>query len=156
MLEPAFLNVKNRSLTIDADIVVPEGGAKGTIIAQGGRFGGWSLYVEDGVPGYGYNFLGLRMFSVAGTAALAPGKANIRLEFAYDGGGVGKGGLATLSVNGEVVASGRIEETQLGIFSADETADVGIDLGTAVVSAVGAGEASRFTGGIPRVTLSLQ
>jgi arylsulfatase len=156
MLEAAFPNVKNRSLTIDADIVVPEGGANGTIIAQGGRFGGWSLYVKDGVPGYGYNFLGLQMFDIAGTEPLVPGAANLRLEFAYDGGGPAKGGLATLSVNGATVAEGRIEMTQGAIFSADETADVGIDLGTAVVEAVGAGEGSRFTGEIPRVTLNLQ
>ena len=156
MLESAFPNVKNRSLTIDADVVVPDEGANGTIIAQGGRFGGWSLYVKDGVPGYGYNFLGLQMFDIVGTEPLPQGAANIRLDFAYDGGGPAKGGLATLSVNGTAVGEGRIEMTQGGIFSADETADVGIDLGTAVVEAVGAGEESRFTGEIPRVTLNLK
>lgn len=156
MLEAAFPNVKNRSIIIDADVVVPEGGANGTIIAQGGQFGGWSLYVKDGVPGYGYNFLGLRMFDIVGLEPLAPGAANIRLEFAYDGGGPGKGGLATLFVNGTAVAEGRIDQTQAAIFSADETADVGVDLGTAVVIAVGAGETSHFTGQIPRVTLTLQ
>jgi arylsulfatase len=156
MLESAFPNVKNRSLTIDADVVVPDEGANGTIIAQGGRFGGWSLYVKDGVPGYGYNFLGLQMFDIVGTEPLPQGAANIRLDFAYDGGGPAKGGLATLSVNGTSVGEGRIEMTQGGIFSADETADVGIDLGTAVIEAVGAGEESRFTGEIPRVTLNLK
>ncbi len=156
MLEAAFPNVKNRSITLEADIVVPAGGANGTIIAQGGRFGGWSLYVKDSVPGYRYNFLGLQTFDVSATDVLANGNANIRLEFAYDGGGPGKGGTATLFVNGEKAAEGRIEHTQAAIFSADETADVGIDLGTAVVSEIGAGEASRFTGEIPRVTLTLQ
>jgi arylsulfatase len=156
MLEAAFPNVKNRSITIDADVVIPEGGANGTIIAQGGRFGGWSLYVKDGVPGYGYNYLGLQMFDVAAPEALAPGAANVRVEFAYDGGGPGKGGLARLFINGTSVAEGRIERTQAGIFSAEETADVGIDGGTPVVEAVGAGETSRFTGDIPRVTLTLQ
>ncbi|RST85107.1 arylsulfatase [Aquibium carbonis] len=156
MLEAAFPNVKNRSITLDADIVVPEGGANGTVIAQGGRFGGWSLYVKNGVPGYRYNFLGLQTFDVSATDALANGNANIRLEFAYDGGGPGKGGTATLFVNGEKVAEGRIEHTQGAIFSADETADVGVDLGTAVVAEIGAGEASHFNGGIPRVTLTLQ
>jgi arylsulfatase len=96
------------------------------------------------------------MFDIIGTEKLAPGAANIRLDFAYDGGGPAKGGLATLSVNGAAVAEGRIGITQGGIFSADETADVGIDLGTAVVEAVGAGEKSRFTGDIPRVTLNLK
>jgi arylsulfatase len=156
MSEVAFPNVKNRSLTLDADIVVPEGGANGTVIAQGGRFGGWSLYLRDGVPGYRYNFLGLQTFDISATDALAPGNANIRLEFAYDGGGTGKGGTATLFVNGAQVAEGRIEQTQNAGFSADETADVGVDLGTAVVEEIGAGETSHFTGAIPRLTLTLQ
>jgi hypothetical protein len=103
MLEPAFPNVKNRSITLDADIVVPEGGAHGTVIAQGGRFGGWSLYVKDGVPGYRYNFLGLQTFDISASDALAAGNANIRLEFVYDGGGPGKGGTAALFVNGAQV-----------------------------------------------------
>jgi arylsulfatase len=156
MLEAAFPNVKNRSIILDADIVVPEGGGHGTVIAQGGRFGGWSLYLKDGVPGYRYNFLGLQTFDVSATEPVATGNANIRLEFAYDGGGPGKGGTATLFVNGAQVAEGRIEHTQGAIFSADETADVGVDLGTAVVTEIGAGEASHFTGAIPRVTLLLQ
>jgi arylsulfatase len=156
MLEAAFPNVKNRSLTLDADIVVPEGGASGTIITQGGRFGGWSLYLKDGVPGYRYNFLGLETFDVSAPEALPAGNANIRLEFAYDGGGPGRGGTATLFVNGEQVAEGRIDRTQGAIFSAEETADVGIDLGTGVVTEIGAGNRSRFTGQIPRVTLMLQ
>jgi arylsulfatase len=156
MLEAAFPNVKNRSITLDADIVVPEAGAHGTVIAQGGRFGGWSLYVKDGVPGYRYNFLGLQTFDISASDALAAGNANIRLEFVYDGGGPGKGGTTTLFVNGAHVAEGRIEHTQGAIFSADETADVGVDLGTAVVAEIGAGEASHFTGSIPRVTLTLQ
>jgi arylsulfatase A-like enzyme len=91
MLEPAFPNVKNRSIMLDADIVVPESGAHGTVIAQGGRFGGWSLYLKDGVPGYRYNYLGLQTFDVSASDALGAGKANIRLEFVYDGGGPGKG-----------------------------------------------------------------
>lgn len=156
MLEAAFPNVKNRSITLEADIVVPEGGVNGTVIAQGGRFGGWSLYVKDGVPGYRYNFLGLQSFDVSATETLAAGKASIRLEFAYDGGGPGKGGTATLFVNGEKAAEGRIEHTQAAVFSADETADVGVDLGTAVVAEIGAGAASHFNGSIPRVMLSLQ
>ncbi|WP_374301733.1 sulfatase-like hydrolase/transferase [Paracoccus sp. (in: a-proteobacteria)] len=156
MLESAFLNVKNRSVTIEADVVVPEGGANGTIIAQGGRFGGWSLYMKDGVPGYTYNLLGMRTFDIAASDPLPPGEAKLRLDFAYDGGGPGKGGKAILHVNDKAVAEGRIENTQAGVFSADETADVGVDLGTAVVEAVGSGEASHFTGDIPRVTLTLK
>ena len=156
MMENVFLNVKNKSTTITADLEIPPGGGNGTIIAQGGRFGGWSLYVKDGVPAYDYNFLGLKRFTVAATKPLAPGKATVKYDFAYDGGGLGKGGAATLFVNGEKVAEGRIPATQPGIFSADETADVGIDLGTPVVEAIGAEAKSRFTGRIPKVTVEVK
>ena len=156
MLENVFINVKNASKTITADVDVPASGANGTIIAQGGRFGGWSLYVKDGVPAYDYNFLGLQRSSIVSAKKLAPGKSTIRFEFAYDGGGLGKGGAGTLFVNGEQVAQGRIEHTQATIFSADETADVGIDLGTPVVEAIGAEEKSRFTGHITKVTIEVK
>jgi arylsulfatase A-like enzyme len=156
MLEGAFINVKNRSKTITADIEVPEGGGNGTLIAQGGRFGGWSLYVKDGIPAYAYNFLGLRSTTIASSSKLAPGTAKLRLQFDYDGGGPGKGGNAVLFVNDEKAAEGRIDLTQAGIFSADETADVGIDLGTPVVEAIGAEAGSRFTGRIPRITVDVK
>jgi len=156
MSENVFLNIKNRSKTISAEIEVPEGViANGTIIAQGGRFGGWSLYVKDGLPGYHYNFLGLERSGVVSEEKLPAGKLSIRLEFAYDGGGAGKGGVATLFVNDKKVGEGRIPRTQPMIFSADETADVGIDLATPVVEAVGAERASKFTGRIPKVTVEV-
>ena len=97
------------------------------ILAQAGRFGGWSLYVKDGKPTYTYNYLGLQRFKVASPKPLPAGKATIRFEFAYDGGGLGKGGTGTIFVNGKKVAEGRIERTQGYIFSADEGADVGLD-----------------------------
>ena len=156
MMEAAFINVKNRSKTITAEVEVPQGGGNGTILAQGGRFGGWALYVKDGVPAYDYNFLGLQRTSVASSKPLAPGKHTIRFEFAYDGGGPAKGGTGTLLVDGEKVGEGRIAVTQPGIFSADETADVGIDLGTPVVEAIGAEAKSRFTGRIPKVTIDVK
>jgi arylsulfatase len=156
MLEGVFINVKNRSSTVTAEVEVPEKGANGTILAQGGRFGGWSLYVKDGVPAYDYNFLGLARSTIAATKPLAPGKATVRFEFAYDGGGPGKGGQGTLFVNGEKVAEGRIERTQPGIFSADETADVGIDLGTPVVETIGAEAKSRFTGHVRLVKIEVR
>jgi arylsulfatase len=156
MMEGVFVNVKNRSKTITAEIEVPASGGNGTIIAQGGRFGGWSLYVKDGVPAYDYNFLGLQQTSIVSTKKLSPGKAELRFAFAYDGGGPAKGGQGTLFVNGEKVAEGRIPATQPGMFSADETADVGIDLGTPVVEAIGAEAKSRFTGHIPKVTVQVQ
>jgi arylsulfatase len=156
MLEGVFINVKNRSKTITADVEVPQDGGNGTVIAQGGRFGGWALYVKNGVPAYDYNFLGLQRTSIAASKPLSPGKHTIRFDFAYDGGGPAKGGKGTLLVDNEKVAEGRIEVTQAGIFSADETADVGIDLGTPVVEAIGADAKSRFTGRIPRVTIEVK
>lgn len=156
MTENVFLNIKNKSKTITADIEVPEGRANGVILVQGGRFGGWGLYVKGGVPGYDYNFLGLQRFTIAGKDQLKPGKVTIRFEFAYDGGGVGKGGMGTLYVNDEKVAEGRIECTQPMIFSADETADVGIDLATPVVEAIGSEHASKFTGRIHKVTVEVR
>jgi arylsulfatase len=156
MLEGVFVNVKNRSKTITAEIEVPPGVANGTLVAQGGRFGGWSLYVKDSVPAYDYNFLGLQRTTIAGTAKLPPGKATLQFVFDYDGGGPGKGGKGTLLVNGQKAAEGRIEHTQAGLFSADETADVGIDLGTPVVEAIGAEAKSRFTGRIPKLTVEVR
>ena len=156
MMEAVFINVKNRSKTITAEVVLPANGGNGTILAQGGRFGGWSLYVKDGVPGYEYNFLGLQRFGIRSDRPVAPGPATIRFEFAYDGGGPGKGGTGRLFVNGTQVGQGRIEHTQAGIFSADETADVGIDLGTPVVEAIGAERTSKFNGHIAKVTVEVR
>jgi arylsulfatase len=156
MMEAVFPNVKNRSKTITAEIEVPASGGNGTIIAQGGRFGGWSMYVKEGVPAYDYNFLGLQRSTIASTAKLPPGKATLQFVFDYDGGGPAKGGKGTLRVNGQKVAEGRIERTQPGLFSADETADVGIDLGTPVVEAIGAEAKSRFTGRIPKLTVEVR
>jgi arylsulfatase len=157
MTENVFLNVKNKSKTITAEVELPEGkGANGIVLAQGGRFGGWALYVKDGVPAYDYNFLGLQRFTVASQEKLKPGKSTLRFEFAYDGGGLAKGGMGTLYVNDRKVGEARIERTQPGIFSADETADVGIDLATPVVEAIGAEARSRFTGRIPKVTVEVR
>jgi arylsulfatase len=156
MMENVFINVKNKSKTITAEVEVPASGANGAILVQGGRFGGWALYVKDGVPAYDYNFLGMQRYTVAATRKLAPGKSTIRFDFAYDGGGPGKGGMGTLLVNNEKVAEGRIEHTQPMMFSADETADVGIDLGTPVVEAIGSEAKSRFTGHITKVTVEVK
>jgi arylsulfatase len=155
MMEGVFINVKNRSKTITAELDVPQAGANGTILAQGGRFGGWSLYVRDGVPAYDYNYLGLKQTSIVAGRSLTPGKVTVKFDFAYDGGGPGKGGLGTLYVNGEKVAEGRIENTQAGMFSADETADVGIDLGTPVVEAIGSEARSKFNRSVPKVTVEV-
>lgn len=156
MMEAAFINVKNRSKTITAEIEVPEGGGKGILLAQGGRFGGWALYLKDGIPAYSYNFLGLQSTGITGSKPIAAGKATVRFEFAYEGGGPGKGGTGTLFVNDEKVGEGTIPHTQAGLFSADETADVGIDLGTPVVETIGAEDASRFNGRIPKLVVEVK
>jgi len=156
MMENVFINVKNKSKTITAEVEVPATGGNGAVIVQGGRFGGWELYVKDNVPAYDYNFLGLQHTTIASTKKLAAGKNTIKFDFAYDGGGPGKGGIGTLFVNNEKVAEGRIEHTQAGIFSADETSDVGIDLGTPVVEAIGSEARSKFTGKISKVTVEVK
>jgi arylsulfatase len=157
MLENTFINVKNKSKTITAELEIPKGGANGVILTQGGRFGGWSLYMKNGRPAYTYNFLGLSRYTVAAPKRLAPGKATVVLDFAYEGGGVGKGGEATLSVNGQQVAKGLIDKTQPNIFSADETADVGLDNQTPVAEGIGIGrDETRFTGKIAKVTVKVK
>ena len=154
MTENVFINLKNRSHTITADVETPKGGANGVIIAQAGRFGGWSLYLKDGKPTYTYNLLGLQRYSVTAKQALPAGKASVRLEFAYDGGGLGKGGVATILVNGKSVATGRIDRTQCCFYSADEGADVGADEGTPVTEAYKV--PFKFTGKIGQVTIELK
>jgi len=156
MTENTFLNIKNKSKTITAEVEVGKDGGNGIIITQGGRFGGWALYVKDGVPAYDYNFLGLQRFTVASDNRLPEGKSTIRFEFAYAGGGMGKGGDAVLYVNDEKVAEGKIPHTQAIFFSADETADVGIDLATPVVESIGSEKESKFTGHIPKVTVEVK
>jgi arylsulfatase len=155
MSENVFINIKNRSLSITAEVEIPQGGANGVILSQAGRFGGWSLYMKDGKPTYVYNFLGLNEYKVAGSQALPAGKATIRMNFDYDGGGVGKGGTATILVNGKSVASGRIERTQPAIFSADETAGVGVDEATPVTSDYKERD-NAFTGKIFKVTVDVK
>jgi hypothetical protein len=154
MSENVFINVKNRSHTITAEMEIPKKGANGVILAQAGRFGGWSLYMMGGKPTYTYNWLGLQRYTVAAKQMVPAGKANIRFEFAYDGGGVGKGGTGTLLVNGKKVAAGRIEHTQCCVFSADEGADVGADEGTPVTEAYKV--PFKFTGKIAKVTIELK
>lgn len=160
MLENTFMNVKNRSKKITAEIEVPEGGANGVLLTQGGRFGGWCLYMKEGKPVYTYNYLGLERFTVASPEAIPAGAAEVVMDFAYEGkdkDDLGKGGNVTISVNGEVVAEGRVEKTQPLIFSADETADVGLDNQTPVAEDLGVGrDATRFNGNIKKITLDVK
>jgi arylsulfatase len=154
MSENVFINTKNRSHTITAEVTIPKGGANGVLIAQAGRFGGWSLYVKDGKPMYAYNYLGLVTYKVAGTKALPEGKATVRFEFAYDGGGLGKGGTGTILINGEKVGEGKIERTQAMVFSADEGVDVGLDGETPVTDDYKERD-NKFTGKIHKVTIDI-
>ena len=154
MSENVFINTKNKSHTITAEVESPGGTANGAILAQAGRFGGWSLYVKDGKPTYTYNWCGLQEYTVTSSEALPAGKATIRFEFAYDGGGLGKGGMGKIFVNGTEVASGRIEKTEPNLFSADEGTDVGLDEGTAVSSSYEI--PFKFTGKIHKVTVDLK
>jgi arylsulfatase len=125
------------------------------IIAQGGAFGGWSLYLRhDGVPVYCYNLLGMQLTKVGGTAPLSPGTHRVAMTFDYDGGGPGRGGGVTLSVDGEKVGDGRLERTIPLVFSLDETCDVGRDSASAVSDDYTA-EASAFTGTIKEVRLEV-
>lgn len=155
MGETVFINIKNRSFSITADVEIPQGGANGVILAQGGRFGGLSLYLKDGKPTYCYNFLGLEQYKVSASEPLPPGKVTIVMNFEYDGGGLAKGGTTTMLVNGTQVATGRIDKTEPNIFSADETAGVGIDDATAVSSDYKDGD-NAFTGKIIKVTIDVK
>ncbi len=157
MMENTFINIKNKSFSITADITIPEKGAKGVILTQGGRFGGWSLYLKDGVPEFTYNWLGLERYVVSGSEELAKGSATIKFDFDYDGDGLGKGGIGIIYVNGKEVGKARIEKTQPNIFSADETADVGLDNQTPVALGIGYGPVeTMFTGEIKNVLVEIE
>jgi hypothetical protein len=130
--ENSVVNIKNKSHAVTAEIVVAERGVQGVIIAQGGGIGGWSLYVKDGKPRYCYNLLGIQRFYVEGDREIPSGRHQVRMEFAYEGGGPGKGGTVALLVDGEVVGKGTIPATAAVIFSADDTCDVGKEGGALV------------------------
>src|ERR1043165_7819146 len=152
--ENSILNIKNKSHAVTAEIVVPEAGAEGVILAQGGAFAGWSLYAKTGRPTYCYNLLGLQRFKIQGDDVLPPGTHQVRMEFAYDGGGPAKGGTVTLYLDGNKTGEGRVEATVPLIFSADETADVGRDTASPVSDDYDA-ESSVFTGTVKWVQIDL-
>jgi arylsulfatase len=155
MMENVFINVKNRSHAITAEVDVPGGGADGVILCQGGRFGGWSLYAKGGKVGYCYNWVGLERYTIAADEALPTGKVTVRFEFAYDGGRPGSGGKGTIFVDGRKVAEGRIEHTNGFMFSADETADVGLDDATPVTEEYEERD-NAFNGAIRKVDIELK
>jgi arylsulfatase len=154
IMENAFLNVKNRSHSITAEVDIPKGGGEGVILCQGGRFAGWSLYMKDGKPSYVHNWVGKERYTITAPRRVPSGRATIRYEFAYDGGDPGSGGTGTIFVDGEKVAEGRIDKTTPFVFSADETADVGVDEATPVTEEY-AERDNEFNGQIDKVTVEL-
>jgi arylsulfatase len=154
LLENNVVNMKNKSHALTAKLTVPAGGASGVIVAQGGGFGGFSLYVHEGKPAYCYNLFGVQQFKVYGKSELEPGERQVRMEFAYDGGGLGKGGTVALFVDGTQVGQGRVDATVPMIFSGDETTDVGSDLHTPVSDDYGPHD-NHFNGHIEWVQIDL-
>ncbi len=128
--EWCVLTIKNKSHSVTAEVEVPTGGASGVLITQGGSAGGWTLYAHEGRLKYCYNFLGIDHYMVAATKPIPTGKHQVRMEFGYDGGGLGRGGDVTLFYDGKAVGQGRVERTQPMAFSADEACDVGCDTGS--------------------------
>jgi len=152
--ENSVVSIKNKSFSVTAEVQVPEAGADGVIIAQGGRFGGWAVYVKGGQLRFVYNVLGIQEFTTTADSPIPEGTHQVRMEFDYDGGGLAKGGDVTLYHDGVSVGTGRVEATQPMIFSADETTDIGYESGTCVTAEYTA-HTSRFTGRIKWVQLDL-
>lgn len=147
-----FIDLRNTSYTITADVDIKEN-ANGVLVCQGGRFGGLSFYMKNGKPVFTYNYLGLQSENITADNALAPGKYTLVFDFNYDGAGAGKGGKATIKVNGRKVAEGILTKTQPGIFSVDDLADIGVDEGTPVASY---GASSKFTGKIEKIKIEIK
>ncbi len=152
--ENSVVNIKNKSHAVTAGVTVPVGGAEGVIIAQGGNIGGWALYAKGGKLKYCYNLLGVQYFYVEAASALPPGDHQVRMEFAYDGGGLGKGGTATLYVDGQKVGEGKVAATAAMVFSADDGCDVGRDTGAPVSQDYGA-HGNAFNGQIRGVEIAI-
>jgi len=152
--ENSVINVKNKSHAVTAVIEVPKSGAEGVIIAQGGNIGGWTLYAKDGKLKYCYNLLGIQHFYVEGKTALSPGEHQVRMEFTYDGGGLGKGGKAALYVDGKKDGEGRIAASAAMVFSADDGCDIGQDTGAPVSPEYGA-RGNEFTGRVKGVQIAV-
>lgn len=152
--ENSVVNIKNKSFSVTAEVDVPADGVDGVIIAQGGGFGGWSLHATDGLLRFTYNVLGIHHFRTTSEQRVPAGTHQLRMELAYDGGGLGKGGDVTLFCDGDRVGAGRVEATQPMIFSADETTDIGYESGT-TVSADYDARSSHFTGRIHWVQLDI-
>jgi arylsulfatase A-like enzyme len=152
--ENSIVVMKNKSYAVTAQVDVTNGAAEGVIVAQGGAFGGWTLYAKDGRPAYCYNLFGLQRFKLYGDDPIPSGEHQVRLEFAYDGGGLGKGGTASLYLDGAKVGEVRVDATVPMLFSADETTDLGSDSATPVTDDFGS-QAAPFTGRVEWVQIDL-
>ncbi len=153
--ENSVLNIKNKSISITAEIEVPESGANGVIIAQGGSVNGWSLYTINGKLKYCYNFFGVKIFIIESAGDIPSGKHQVRMEFKYDGGGLGKGGNVTLYLDGKKTGEGRIEMTVPMAFSGDETCDVGSEGGSPVSPDYGPTD-NKFSGKVNWVQIDIE
>ena len=154
LTENTILVMKNKSYSVTAEVEVPQTGAKGVIIAQGGGTNGWSLYAKGGKLKYCYNLLGVKLSFIEGSQPIPAGKHQVRMEFKYDGGGLGKGGTVSLYVDGKKDGEGRIDMTIPMVFSLDETCNVGRDEGSPVSPDYGS-RGNGFTGKVNWVQLDL-
>jgi len=153
--ENCVLNLKNKSHSVTAGIVVPDDRpANGVIIAQGANIGGWSLYAKDGSLKYCYNLGGLKWFYVESEVTIPSGQHQVRMEFVYDGGGLGKGGNVTLYIDGAKAGEGRVDATLAMVFSADDGCDVGCDNGAPVSEDYGP-TGNAFNGTVKGVQLAI-
>ncbi|GAA3908356.1 arylsulfatase AtsD [Sphingomonas limnosediminicola] len=153
--ENCVLNLKNKSHSVTAELVIPDGKpAQGVIVAQGANIGGWSLYANNGKLKYCYNLGGLKWFYVESDKPIPSGEHQARMEFAYDGGGLGKGGDVTLFIDGAPAGKGRVDATLAMVFSADDGCDVGIDNGAPVSPDYGA-SGNAFNGTVKGVQLAI-
>ena len=152
LTENAFINVKNTSFDLVAEVEITEEGNHGVLLAQGGRFGGWAFWLNEGKPVFSYNFLGLELFQVASDQAIGQGEHTVKVAFDYEGEGGARGaaGTASLYIDGKKVGEGKIEKTQSNTFSLDDTADTGVD------AANGEGEGNAFSGKLHQVKISLR
>jgi arylsulfatase A-like enzyme len=152
--ENCVLSVKNKSHAVTAEIEVPDTGAEGVIIAQGANIGGWTLYAKDGKLKYCYNLGGVKQFFAESTDPLPAGAHQVRMEFAYAGGGLGKGGTVTLYTDGQKVGEGQVEATLPNVFSADDGCDVGVDTGSPVSPDYRPGD-NAFNGRVKGVQIAI-
>jgi arylsulfatase len=153
ILEGGAPDLNNKSFGISAVVEIPEDGAEGVLMTQGGRFAGLGLYLLDGRPVFHYNLCGVERYTLSGNEKLSPGKHVVAVDFNYDGDGVGKGGQATLTVDGKEVASEKLPQTIAFRMSLDETLDIGEDTGTPVSEDYHV--PFKFTGDLEKVTIKI-